>query len=176
MPTTEVLLDDFENTGRWTLGGDGAGRTHLTTFAEGAPSKRPGVYADGRPGEDRRALVLLVRDAADDLEIELVARPDPAFAPSGEVSAVGVYVRSPHAAIRVHAELAGADGESRELLLGKVPVSGEWQRITHELEQPLAGAQLRGLRVRLVDVVRRAGEVMILLDDLTATAAAGSTR
>ncbi|MFC8526211.1 hypothetical protein [Nocardia sp. NPDC057227] len=169
--TTEVLLDDFENTARWTLAGPGAGRTHLTTFAEGAPDKRPVDYADGRRGADRRALVLLVRDAENELEIELAARPDPAFAPSGVVSAVGVYVRSPHAEIRISADLVTADGARCEVPLGRVPASGEWQRIGHEPVQPLAGAEVRALRVRLVEVVPRAGEVMILLDDLTARTA-----
>ncbi|MFC8048057.1 hypothetical protein [Nocardia sp. NPDC057353] len=166
--TTEVLLDDFETTVRWTVSGAGAGRTHLTTFAEGAPSKPPVDYADGSRGADRRALVLLVRDAANDLEIELAAQPDPAFALSGAVSAVGVYVRSPHAGIRVSVDLVTADGARCEVPLGLVPATGEWQRIEHEPVQPLAGAEVRGLRVRLVEVVPRAGEVMILLDDLTA--------
>ncbi|WP_067649817.1 hypothetical protein [Nocardia harenae] len=166
--TTEVLLDDFENTARWTPAGAGAARTHLTTFAEGAPDKQPVGYADGRRGADRRALVLLVRDAENDLDIELEARPDPAFAPSGEVSAVGVYVRSPHAEIRVSADLVTADGARCEVPLGRVPAAGDWCRIGHEPVQPLVGAEVRALRVRLVEVVPRAGEVMILLDDLTA--------
>lgn len=169
--TTEVLLDDFENTARWALAGAGAGRTHLTTFAEGAPSKPPVDYADGSRGADRRALVLLVREAANDLEIELEAQPDPTFALTGAVTAVGVYVRSPHAEIRVSADLVTADGARCEVPLGLVPAGGEWRRIEHEPVQPLAGAEVRALRVRLVAVLPRAGEVMILLDDLTARTA-----
>ncbi|WP_067572064.1 hypothetical protein [Nocardia acidivorans] len=163
----EVLLDDFEDTEKWELAGAGANKAHVTTFAEGAPIKDPGVYGDGVPGADRRALALLVRGAAEGHEIELVARAGQAFALPGEVSGLDLYVRSPHAAIWVYGFIAGAGQDSAEVLLGRVAAKGEWQRIGAELIEVLTGAELLGLKIRLVEVVKEAGEVMILLDDLT---------
>ncbi|MFI9508222.1 hypothetical protein [Nocardia sp. NPDC052566] len=162
--SAEVLLDDFEKKDRWELAGAGADRTHITTFAEGAPSKPLGVYPDGAAGADYRALVLLVRSAADDLEVELVAKPGRSITVPGQLSALNLWVRSPHAAIRVSATL----GDDRTLLLGKVSADGEWQRVTHTAGTPIANATLVGLKVHLTDVVKHEGEVMILLDDLTA--------
>lgn len=168
--SVEVLLDDFENKDRWDLAGDGARRTHLTTFAEGAPGKRLGIYADGVSGADHRALVLLIREATDDLDVDLVAKPDRPFAIPGRLTALNLWVRTPHAAIRIYARL-GVAGEEQELLLGKIPAGGEWQRTQHDPTAPRPDATLLGLRIRLVDVIKREGEVMILLDDLTAGSA-----
>ncbi|WP_187684700.1 hypothetical protein [Nocardia wallacei] len=165
--SVEVLLDDFEDKGKWEIAGDGASRTHLTTFAEGAPAKRPGVYSDGAAGADHRALVLLVRSAAEGVEVELVAKPGRALSISGQLEAVNLWVRTPHASIDVYARIAAA-GESRDLLLGNVSAQAEWQRVQHRAETAVTGAELLGLRVRLTEVVKRQGEVMILLDDLTA--------
>ncbi|WP_280370025.1 hypothetical protein [Nocardia wallacei] len=165
--SVEMLLDDFEDKGKWEITGDGASRTHLTTFAEGAPAKRPGVYSDGAAGADHRALVLLVRSATDGLEVELVAKPGRTLAIAGQLDAVNLWVRSPHASIDVYARIGVAE-ESRDLLLGNVSAHGEWQRVQHRAESAITGAELLGLRVRLTEVVKRQGEVMILLDDLTA--------
>ncbi|MFB8006681.1 hypothetical protein [Nocardia sp. NPDC056000] len=163
----EVLLDDFEDTGKWELAGAGASKAHITTFAEGAPVKDPLAYPDGVRGEDHRALAVLVRGAADGHEIELVAKADRAVALPGEVSGVDLYVRSPHASIEVSGFIAGAGQDSVEILLGRIAVAPEWQRIGEELREALTGAELLGLKIRLVEVVKQAGEVMILLDDLT---------
>ncbi|RDI41763.1 hypothetical protein [Nocardia mexicana] len=163
--STEVLLDDFENKGRWELGGDGASKTHLTTFAEGAPGKRPGVYADGAAGADHRALVLLIRSATEDLEVDLVAKPGRGFAVPGKLGALNLWVRSPHASIEISADLGE---EARDLLLGTVSADGEWQRVQGRPGDPIAEAALLGLQIRLTEVIKREGEVMILLDDLTA--------
>ncbi|MGK8523953.1 hypothetical protein ACRS6B_21465 [Nocardia asteroides] len=165
--SVEVLLDDFENKDKWEVTGAGADRTHLTTFAEGAPTKRPGVYADGVAGADYRALVLLIRSAADDLEVELAAKAGQ-FSISGRVAGVHLWVRSPHASIRVSARLRGADRDERDLALGDIAATGEWQRLEHELPDPVHDADLVALTIRLTQVVKREGEVMILLDDLTA--------
>ncbi|WP_280266114.1 hypothetical protein [Nocardia wallacei] len=161
----EVLLDDFENKGRWGLGGDGASRTHLTTFAEGAPTKRPGVYADGAAGADHRALVLLIRAATDGLEVDLVAKQGEGFAIPGRIEALNLWVRSPHASIEIAADLGGS---ARNLLLGTVSADAEWQRVQGRLDASLADTTLLGLQIRLTEVIKREGEVMILLDDLTA--------
>ncbi|MBF6171989.1 hypothetical protein [Nocardia blacklockiae] len=165
--SVEVLLDDFEDKGKWELTGDGADRTHLTTFAEGAPAKRPGVYSDGAAGEDHRALVLLVRSATDGLEVELAAKPGRGLPIAGQLEAVNLWVRSPHASLELSARVAVA-GAERELLLGNVSAQGEWLRLQHRTADPLTGVELLGLKFRLDEVVKRAGEVMILLDDLTA--------
>ncbi|WP_454197263.1 hypothetical protein [Nocardia sp. Marseille-Q1738] len=165
--SVEVLLDDFENKDKWELAGEGANRAHLTTFAEGAPSKTPGIYADGVAGADYRALVLLIRSATDDLEVDLVAKPGQLSSIAGRFAAVHLWVRSPHASIRVSARLSTEQGE-RELVLGSISASGEWQRLEHEPADPIADAELIALKIRLTEVVRREGEVMILLDDLTA--------
>ncbi|GAB2709610.1 hypothetical protein [Nocardia thraciensis] len=163
--STEVLLDDFENKGRWEIGGAGASRTHLTTFAEGAPGKRPGVYADGAAGADHRALVLLVRSATEDLEVDLIAKPGRDFAIAGTLGALNLWVRSPHASLEISADLGEG---ARDLLLGTVSADGEWQRIEGRLDAPITDAALHGVQIRLTEVVKREGEVMILLDDLTA--------
>ncbi|WP_040783327.1 hypothetical protein [Nocardia pneumoniae] len=165
--SVEVLLDDFENKDKWELAGDGAARTHLTTFAEGAPSKTPGVYADGVAGADYRALVLLIRSATDDLEVDLVAKPGQLSSIAGRLAAVHLWVRSPHASIGVSARISTEQGE-RELALGNVSADGEWQRLGYEPADPIADAKLLALKIRLTEVVKREGEVMILLDDLTA--------
>ncbi|MEU2032334.1 hypothetical protein [Nocardia amamiensis] len=165
--SVEVLLDDFENKDKWELAGDGAKRTHLTTFAEGAPSKTPGIYADGAAGADHRALVLLIRSATDNLEIDLVAKPGQLSSIAGRLAAVHLWVRSPHASIRVSARL-GTEQDERELLLGNVSASGEWQRLGLEPTDPIADAELLALTIQLTEVVKQEGEVMILLDDLTA--------
>ncbi|ONM50032.1 hypothetical protein [Nocardia donostiensis] len=166
--SVEVLLDDFENKDRWEVAGNGAGRTHLTTFAEGAPSKRPGVYADGVAGADYRALVLLIRSAADELEIELVAKAGNTFAISGRVAAVRLWVRSPHASIRVSAHVRETVGGERELTLGSISAHSEWKQLECRLSEPVNDVALLALTVRLTEVCKREGEVMILLDDLTA--------
>ncbi|MGK8488607.1 hypothetical protein [Nocardia asiatica] len=170
--SVEVLLDDFENKDNWELSGDGADRTHLTTFVEGAPSKRPGVYADGVAGADHRALVLLIRSAADDLEVDLVVKAGQKFSIAGRLAALNLWVRSPHASIRVSARLRGAGQDERELVLGNVSATGEWQRLEHDLAEPCDDSDLIALRIRLTHVVKREGEVMILLDDLTARTSA----
>ncbi|WP_431956584.1 hypothetical protein [Nocardia lijiangensis] len=165
--SVEVLLDDFENKDKWDLAGDGASLTHLTTFAEGAPSKTPGVYADGAAGADHRALVLLVRAATPDIEVELVAKPGQSFSIAGRLAVVNLWVRSPHASIQVSARLGSDEGE-RELALGVITAGSEWQRLGHEPAEAIADAELLALKIRLTEVVKREGEVMILLDDLTA--------
>ncbi|MFE6858716.1 hypothetical protein [Nocardia sp. NPDC057668] len=165
--SNEVLLDDFEDTGKWELAGAGAAQTHLTTFAEGAPVKDPGVYADGEAGEDARALALLIKNAADGLEVDLAAKPGQPFSIAGTLAELNLFVRSPHAAIWVFARFAGAGDETREELLSRSNASPEWQRAGVKLHPPIADAELLGLRIRLVEVVKTAGEVMILLDDLT---------
>lgn len=170
--SVEVLLDDFESKDRWEIGGAGADRTHLTTFAEGAPSKRPGVYADGVAGADHRALVLLLRSATDDLEVDLVAKPGQAFSIAGRLTALHLWVRSPHASIRVSARLRSAGQGERELILGSVSAAGGWQRLEHEPADPVDDGDLVALTIRLGELVKREGEVMILLDDLTARATA----
>ncbi|MCP9624036.1 hypothetical protein NMK54_28225 [Nocardia otitidiscaviarum] len=166
--SVEVLLDDFEDKGNWELGGAGAERTHLTTFAEGAPNKEVASFADGAAGRDYRALVLLIRRAADDFEVDLVAKAGRPFTIAGELTALRLWVRSPHAAIRVHARLESEQG-SAQAQFGTVPAGGEWQHVELEVPQPMTDASLVGLRVRLMHVVKQQGEVMILLDDLTAT-------
>lgn len=166
----EVLLDDFEDKEKWELAGAGAGLTHLTTFVEGAPSKDLAAYADGVAGRDYRALVLLIRKAIDDFEVELAAKAGHAFAIGGRLEALRVWVRSPHAAIRVYARLEDDKHGVREVLFAKVPTSGEWQHAEFALDEPIDEATLLGLKVRLVDVVKHEGEVMILLDDLTVLA------
>ncbi|MGV9415839.1 hypothetical protein ACWDOP_38585 [Nocardia sp. NPDC003693] len=165
--SNEVLLDDFEDTGKWELAGAGAAQTHVTTFAEGAPVKEPGVYASGERGEDHRALALLISKAVDGLEVDLVAKAGQSFTIAGTLSELNLYVRSPHAAIWVYARLGGAGQEPREELLGRTNTSPEWQRAGIKLHPPIKDAELLGLRIRLVEVVKTAGEVMILLDDLT---------
>ncbi|MFF2551609.1 hypothetical protein ACFVUS_11460 [Nocardia sp. NPDC058058] len=168
----EVLLDDFEDTGKWELAGAGASKAHITTFAEGAPVKDPGVYADGERGEDHRALAVLVRGAADGHEIELVAKAGQVFALPGEVSGLDLYVRSPHASIEVSGFVAAAGQDSVEVLLGRIAATPEWQRIGEKLPAALTGAELLGIKIRLTEVVKSAGEVMILLDDLTVRSSA----
>lgn len=168
----DVLLDDFEDIGKWDVTGLGARQTHITTFAEGAPAKDLGVYADGVRGADYRALALLVRDAVEGLEIELLAKTGQIFALGGRVAALNLYVRSPHASIWVYAQLGSTGQESRQVLLGQVTAGGEWQRIGEVLDEPIVDAELLGLRIRLVEVVKPAGEVMILLDDLTVRSSA----
>lgn len=165
--SNEVLLDDFENTEKWELAGAGAQQTHVTTFAEGAPAKELGVYADGRRGDDHRAVALLVRNPADGLEVELVAKTDQTFAIAGELAELNLFVRTPHAAIWVYAQLGGPGQDVREELLGRVNADAEWQRVGVKLGEPIKDAALLGLKIRLVEVVKLAGEVMILLDDLT---------
>lgn len=164
----EVLLDDFEKKDDWELTGAGARQTHLTTFAEGAPSKRPGVYADGARGADHRALVLLIRAAAAGFEVELVRRAGREFSITGRSSGLNLWVRTPHAELEVFARLRDGGGETRELVLGTAPVDSEWRRLEHEVSEPLTDAELLGLRIRLGAVVERPGEVMVLLDDLSA--------
>ncbi|MBF6168800.1 hypothetical protein IU486_29265 [Streptomyces gardneri] len=166
--SVEVLLDDFENKDKWEVAAAGADRTHLTTFAEGAPGKRPGVYPDGVAGADYRALVLLIRSATDDLEVELDVRPGQSFSIAGRLEALSLWVRSPHASIRVSARLRGASRDERELDLGDIAANGEWRPLTRELADPMDDADLIALTIRLTQVVKREGEVMILLDDLTA--------
>ncbi|MEU2120466.1 hypothetical protein [Nocardia niwae] len=166
--SVEVLLDDFESKDRWELAGAGADRTHITTFAEGAPSKRPGVYADGVAGADYRALVVLVRSATDDLEVDLVAKPGRTLSIAGRLAALNLWVRSPHASIRVSARLRGAGQGECELVLGSVSATGEWRRLGHEPAEPVVDGELVAVTIRLTQVVKREGEVMILLDDLTA--------
>jgi hypothetical protein len=163
-----VLLDDFEDKDNWEVAGGGADRTHLTTFAEGAPIKRPGVYADGVSGADHRALVLLIRSAVDELEVELVVKPGHSFSIAGRLTALNLWVRSPHASIQVSARLHSAGQGERELVLGNISATGEWQRLEHEPAEPCDDSDLVGLTIRLTQVVKREGEVMILLDDLTA--------
>ncbi|WP_040790297.1 hypothetical protein [Nocardia paucivorans] len=166
--SVEVLLDDFEKKDDWDLIGAGADTTHLTTFVEGAPNKRPGVYADGGKGADHRALVLLIRSAAAGFEVELVRRPGHEFSVTGRVSGVSLWVRTPHAALEIAARLRDGSGETRDVVLGTAPIDGEWRRLEHEVGEPFTDAELLGLRIRLEDVVERPGEVMILLDDLSA--------
>lgn len=166
--SVEVLLDDFEDKQKWEIEGTGASRTHLTTFSEGAPNKDLGVYADGATGADHRALVLLVRSADDDLTVELVAKPGRAPSIPGSLTAVNLWVRSPHASIEVSARISSAGQEARNLLLGEVSAHGEWRRLQHPLPDPIAGAELSALRIRITEVIKQKGEVMILLDDLTA--------
>ncbi|MEV0706978.1 hypothetical protein [Nocardia aurea] len=165
--SVEVLLEDFENKDNWDLGGPGAGQTHITTFAEGAPSKEPGVYANGAAGADYRAVALLVKSAAEGLDIELNPKPGSAFTVPGQLEELNLWVRSPHASIRVFARV-GVGAEEQELSLGRITANGEWQRAGHELPDPAADVAILGLRIRLAEVIKRAGEVMILLDDLTA--------
>lgn len=164
----EVLLDDFEKKDEWEVSGAGAARTHLTTFMEGAPNKEPGVYADGVAGRDIRALVLLVRSATDDFEVELVRAAGADYPIAGELAAVNLWIRSPHAALSVYAHLRDAAGQTRELLLGKVSCDPEWKRIGAQPADPITDATLTGFTIRLTEVVKTSGEVMILLDDLTA--------
>ncbi|WP_040834653.1 hypothetical protein [Nocardia brevicatena] len=166
--SVEVLLDDFEKKDDWELTGVGAQKTHLTTFAEGAPSKRPGVYADGVKGADHRALVLLIRSAAAGFEVELVRRAGREFSIAGRSSGLNLWVRTPHAELEVSARLRDGGGETRDLVLGTVPVDSEWRRLEHEVSEPFTDAELLGLRIRLGAVVERPGEVMVLLDDLSA--------
>ena len=166
--SVEVLLDDFEKKGNWDVAGAGASQSHLTTFAEGAPAKEFLAYADGRAGEDHRALVLLIKSAVDDLEVDLITKSSESFAIPGQLTALNLWVRSPHASIRLFAALGGADGATRDVLLGKVTASPEWQQVKHQLDTPIDGAKLLGLKVRLMAVTKQTGELMILLDDLTA--------
>ncbi|MGQ4601102.1 hypothetical protein [Nocardia sp. R6R-6] len=166
--SVEVLLDDFENKDKWEVAGEGVNRTHLTTFAEGAPSKKPGVYADGAAGADHRALVLLIRSATAELEVDLVAKPGHSFAIAGQLRGVNLWARSPHATIKISARLGSTEQGERELLLGNVSASGEWQRLAYELTDPMTDPDILALKIRLTEVVKREGEVMILLDDLTA--------
>ncbi|WP_157555375.1 hypothetical protein [Nocardia crassostreae] len=165
--SSKVLLDDFENKDNWEVAGAGADRTHLTTFAEGAPGKELAAFASGETGRDHRALVLLIRQASDDLEVELVAKSGETFSIAGQLAALNLWVRSPHASIRVYARL-GNTAEEHELLIGKVTVGGDWQHVEHAVGEDIKDARLLGLKTRLVDVVKTQGEVMILLDDLTA--------
>ncbi|GAB4584708.1 hypothetical protein [Nocardia sp. IFM 10818] len=164
--SSEVLLDDFENKDNWAVAGTGADRTHLTTFAEGAPGKQQASFASGETGRDYRALVLLIRQAADDLEVELVAKSGETFSIAGQLADIKLWVRSPHASIRVYARL-GNTADEHELLIGKVTVGGEWQHVEHAVRDTIEDARLLGLKIRLLDVVKTQGEVMILLDDLT---------
>ncbi|MBH0774799.1 hypothetical protein [Nocardia bovistercoris] len=166
----EVLLDDFETKENWNITGPDADRTHITTFAEGAPSKTPGVYADGAAGADHRAVALLVREAAADLEIELAPSAGKSFDIPGRLEALRLWIRSPHASVDVFARV-GAGADARELPMGRLAASGEWRRAGHELAESLTDATVVGLRIRLTEVIKRAGEVMILLDDLTARTA-----
>ncbi|MFI6866975.1 hypothetical protein [Nocardia sp. NPDC050406] len=170
--SVEVLLDDFEDKDKWELAGAGAELTHLTTFVEGAPTKELAAYADGVAGRDYRALVLLIRKAVDDFEVELAAKPGHSFAIAGRLAAVKLWVRSPHAAIRIYARLEDAAHGVREILFAKVPTSAEWQHATYELDEPITEATLLGMKIRLVDVVKHEGEVMVLLDDLTVSTTA----
>lgn len=164
--STEVLLDDFENRDDWELRGGGAERTHLTTFVEGAPAKRPGVFADGERGADHRAVVLLIRSATEGFEVELAPRaPRSRELPAG-TRELRLWIRSPHSALRVDAVLAGS-----EVPLGSTTAVGEWIRLTHRFEEPIPATELRALRIRLDVVTKQAGEVMILLDDLTVVTA-----
>ncbi|WP_040795554.1 hypothetical protein [Nocardia higoensis] len=164
--STEVLLDDFENRDDWEIRGPGAEQTHLTTFVEGAPAKRPGIYADGERGADHRAVVLLIRSAAAGFEVELAPRAGRSRALPDGTSELRLWIRSPHADLRVWAVLA--DGE---VPLGSTPATGEWIRLHHDFDGPIAATALRALRVRLDAVTKQAGEVMILLDDLTVVTA-----
>ncbi|MEV0251553.1 hypothetical protein AB0H76_33545 [Nocardia sp. NPDC050712] len=166
--SNEVLLDDFENKDNWDVAGPGAGRSHLTTFAEGAPAKELRDYADGRPRADHRALVLLIKSAVDDLEVDLVTKSGESFAVPGQLEALNLWVRSPHASIRLFASLGSTDGSTRDVQLGKVTASAEWQHVQHQLDTPVDGANLLGLKIRLMAVTKETGELMILLDDLTA--------
>ncbi|MGW0246491.1 hypothetical protein ACWDYH_07600 [Nocardia goodfellowii] len=166
--SVEVLLDDFENKDNWDVAGAGADRSHLTTFAEGAPNKELRAYVDGRAGADHRALVLLIKSAADDLEVDLVTKSGESFAVPGHLEALNLWVRSPHASIRLFASLGSADGSIREVQLGKVTASAEWQHVKHQLDTPVDSAVLKGLKIRLMAVTKQTGELMILLDDLTA--------
>ncbi|QLY29678.1 hypothetical protein H0264_31290 [Nocardia huaxiensis] len=165
--SVEVLLDDFENKDKWEVAGEAATHTHVTTFKEGAPTKEPGVYADGVAGEDVRALALLVRKATDRTEIELAAKPGQAFTVKGDTTGLDLWVRSPHAAIQVSAQLQGEDGTQQEVQLGKLTADRDWHRAGTALPQPLSNATLTGLKIRVTEVVKHEGEVMILLDDLT---------
>lgn len=165
--STEVLLDDFENKDNWELAGPGAERTHLTTFAEGAPWKRPGVYADGAAGADHRAVVLLIRSATEGFAVELAARADRPITVAGPMTALCLWVRSPHASLTVGARLRHG-GADTEVDLGRVTAAGEWTRLEFRPAEPLADVELRAVTIRLDEVVKRAGEVMILFDDLTA--------
>ncbi|MBL1078790.1 hypothetical protein JK358_30740 [Nocardia sp. 2] len=163
----EVLLDDFESKDKWEVAGEAADRTHVMTFKEGAPSKRPGVYADGVAGADVKAVALLVRAATDKTEIELRAKPGRAFTITGEAEGLDLWVRSPHAALRVSAQLTAADGEAQELLLGLLTADRDWHRVGAALAEPISGVTLHGLKIQVMDVIKREGELMILLDDLT---------
>ncbi|NNH74957.1 hypothetical protein HLB23_34775 [Nocardia uniformis] len=165
--SVEVLLDDFENKSKWELVGVAARRAHLTTFVEGAPSKGLASFADGAMGRDIRALVVLIRKAADDLVVELASKPKPAFTVAGRLETLRLWVRSPHAAIRVYARLESEASGYQEVLLAKVPTGALWQHSEYQLDEPITDATLLGLKIRLMDVVKREGEVMILLDDLT---------
>jgi len=164
--STEVLLDDFENKDDWEIAGPGAPQTHLTTFVEGAPAKRPAVHADGRRGADHRAVVLLIRSATTDFEVELAPRAGRSLTLPDTTGELRLWVRSPHAGLRVWADLA--DGE---VALGSTAATGEWTRLHHRFAEPIAATALRGLRLELDVVTEHAGEVMILLDDLTALTA-----
>src|SRR5690606_1921158 len=164
--STEVLLDDFENRDDCELRGPGAPQTHLTTFVEGAPAKRPGVFAAGERGADHRAVVLLVRSAAEGLEVELAPRAARSRTLPKSTTELRLWIRSPHASLRVHALLA-----DREAPLGVTTAAGEWVRLHHRFAGPIAATELRALRIRLDVVTKTAGEVMILLDDMTAVTA-----
>ncbi|MGW4366344.1 hypothetical protein ACWEKT_11925 [Nocardia takedensis] len=168
--SVEVLLDDFESKNNWDLAGPGADRTHITTFVEGAPSKNPGKYADGAAGADHRAVALLVRAAAEGLDIELTPKPGKSFEIPGLLGGLNLWIRSPHAALHVYARVGTAE-DPAEVLLGRVSAGAEWQRAEHVLTAPLTDAAVLGLRLRLTEIVKRSGEVMILLDDLTASTA-----
>jgi hypothetical protein len=72
----------------------------------------------------------------------------------------------------VSARLRGTGHGERELILGGVSAAGEWQRLEHEPGDPVDDSDLVALTIRLGEVVKREGEVMILLDDLTATTTA----
>ncbi|MBF6357890.1 hypothetical protein IU449_25665 [Nocardia higoensis] len=164
--STEVLLDDFEHRDDWAIVGSGATQTHLTTFVEGAPAKRPGVYADGERGADHRAVVLLIRSATEGFEVELAPRAEHSRSLPAATSELRLWIRSPHADVRVWADLAeGA------VPLGSTSAAGEWIRLHHRFATPIAATELRALRIRLDVVTKQAGEVMILLDDLTALTA-----
>ncbi|MGW4326235.1 hypothetical protein ACWEKR_10130 [Nocardia sp. NPDC004573] len=84
------------------------------------------------------------------------------------MAALNLWVRSPHASIRVSARLRGTGQGERELVLGSVPATGEWQRLQHEPADPVDDGEVVALTIRLAQVVKHEGEVMILLDDLTA--------
>ncbi|MBF6465727.1 hypothetical protein IU427_11150 [Nocardia beijingensis] len=98
-----------------------------------------------------------MRSATDDLEVDLVAKPGRALPIPGRLAALSLWVRSPHASIRVSARLRGTGQSERELVLGSVPAIGEWRRLRHEPADPVDDGEVVALTIRLTQVVKQEG-------------------